>query len=76
MNSRFKTIDVLEVAVSAEELIKPKFEEKKLKYETMAKHLMKMHSAYKVRTHAFVIVQLGIIQRDPKKALRSSEKKF
>ena len=28
LNSRFKTIDVLEVAVSAEELIKPKFEEK------------------------------------------------
>ena len=41
----------------------------------MAKHLIKMHSAYKVRTHAFVIEQLGIIQRDPNKSLKEFRKR-
>ena len=70
-NIKYKTIFITEVAISAEELIKDKFAEKLSKYVPLCKHLREKHPGYKVKNFAFVIGQLGIIQRDSDSNLRA-----
>ena len=64
----------MEVVVSAEELIKDKFAEKLSKYVSLCKHLREKHPGYKVKNFAFVIGQLGIIQRDSDSNLKAFRK--
>ena len=74
MNTKFKTIHVMEIAVSAEELIKDKFAEKMSKYASLCEHLKSKHPGYKVQNYAFVIGQLGIIQKDSDRNLKAFRK--